>query len=70
MNNGTRLLPYLTIAAAVRGEAEAVNAVICHYSNYMASLCLRTGCGISMDWDLYHRLESRLTAAISTFRLS
>ena len=64
------LLPYSVIADAVQGEPEAVNTVIRHYANYMASLCLRTGCGISMDWEMYHRLESRLTAAISTFRLS
>lgn len=74
MNNGTKrqhgLLPYSVIASAVQGEPDAVKAVIRHYSNYMASLCLRTGCGVSMDWDMYHRLEIRLTAAISTFRLN
>lgn len=31
------LLPYTVIAAAVRGESDAVNMVIRHYSGYIAA---------------------------------
>ena len=36
------LLPYPIIAAAVRGEPDAVNTVIRHYSGYIAALSTRT----------------------------
>ena len=36
------LLPYPVIAAAVRGEPDAVNTVIRHYSGYIAALSTRT----------------------------
>ena len=36
------LLPYIVIAAAVRGEPDAVNMVIRHYSGYIAALSTRT----------------------------
>lgn len=36
------LLPYPVIAAAVRGEPDAVNLVIRHYSGYIAALGART----------------------------
>ena len=36
------LLPYPIIAAAVRGEPDAVNTVIRHYSGYRAALSTRT----------------------------
>ena len=47
------LLPYPIIAAAVRGEPDAVNTVIRHYSGYIAALSTRTsydvhGCLIPM----------------------
>ena len=36
------LLPYPVIAAAVRGEPDAVNMVVRHYSGYIAALSTRT----------------------------
>ena len=50
------LLPYPIIAAAVRGEPDAVNTVIRHYSGYIAALSTRTsydvhGCPYSAMWD-------------------
>ena len=41
------LLPYPIIAAAVRGEPDAVNTVIRHYSGYIAALSTRTSGMIS-----------------------
>ncbi|MFR5071402.1 MAG: helix-turn-helix domain-containing protein [Bianqueaceae bacterium] len=41
------LLPYPVIAAAVRGEPDAVNTVIRHYSGYIAALSTRTSGMIS-----------------------
>ena len=42
------LLPYPIIAAAVRGEPDAVNTVIRHYSGYIAALSTRTSYVTSM----------------------
>ena len=38
------LIPYPVIAAAVRGDPEAVNRVLDHYSGYIAALSMRRGC--------------------------
>ena len=35
------LIPYSMIAAAVRGDPEAVNQVLDHYSGYIAVLSMR-----------------------------
>lgn len=70
------LIPYPTIAAAVRGEPEAVNLVIRHYSGYIAALSTRTsydvhGCPHSqVDEDLRRRLETKLIIAILSFDLN
>ena len=69
------LLPYPIIAAAVRGEPDAVNTVIRHYSGYIAALSKRTirdKRGFSqfqMDIDLFRRLERKLLIAILQFYL-
>ena len=70
------LLPYPIIAAAVRGEPDAVNRVIGHYSGYIAALSTRTsydpqGCPHSqVDDDLRRRLETKLIIAILDFDLT
>lgn len=70
------LLPYVVIAAAVRGEPDAVNTVIRHYSGYIAALSTRTsydahGCPHSqVDEDLRRRLETKLIIAILAFNLN
>ena len=70
------LLPYIVIAAAVRGEPDAVNVVIHHYSGYIAALSTRTsyddhGCPHSqVDEDLRRRLETKLIIAILGFDLN
>lgn len=70
------LLPYTVIAAAVRGEPDAVNTVIRHYSGYIAALSTRTsydahGCPHSqVDEDLRRRLETKLIIAILAFDLN
>lgn len=38
------LTPYPVIAAAVRGDPEAVNRVIDHYSGYIAAMSVRKCC--------------------------
>ena len=38
-----KLIPYPVIAAAVRGDPEAVNRVLDHYSGYIAALSMRRG---------------------------
>ena len=38
-----KLIPYPVIAAAVRGDPEAVNRVLDHYSGYIAALSTRRG---------------------------
>lgn len=37
----TELIPYPVIAAAVRGDPDAVNQVIDHYSGYIAAMSVR-----------------------------
>lgn len=70
------LLPYPVIAAAVRGEPDAVNTVIRHYSGYIAALSTRTsygafGCPHSqVDEELRRRLETKLITAILNFDLN
>ena len=72
----TGLLPYTVIAAAVRGEPDAVNTVIRHYSGYVAALSTRTsydahGCPHSqVDEDLRRRLETKLIVSILSFDLN
>ena len=70
------LIPYPVIAAAVRGDPEAVNRVLDHYSGYIAALSTRTsydpqGCPHSqVDDDLRRRLETKLIIAILDFDLT
>ena len=70
------LLPYPVIAAAVRGEPDAVNMVVRHYSGYIAALSTRTiydahGCPYSyVDEELRRRLETKLIITILDFDLS
>ena len=70
------LLPYAIIEAAVQGVPDAVNAVIHHYSGYIAALCLRTSYDefgnphSHVDEELRRRLETKLILAIASFRLN
>jgi len=70
------LIPYPVIEAAVRGETDAVNAVIRHYSGYIATLCKRTGRDRNgnictyVDEELRRRLETKLIIAILGFDLN
>ena len=70
------LLPYPIIAAAVRGEPDAVTTVIRHYSGYIAALSTGTsyavhGCPYSyVDEELRRRLETKLIIAILDFDLN
>ena len=70
------LLPYPVIAAAVRGEPDAVNTVIRHYSGYIAALSTRTSYDKNgfphslVDEDMRRRLETKLIISILNFDLS
>ncbi len=70
------LVPYPVIAAAVRGEPEAVNLVIRHYSGYIAALATRTSYDkqgyphTKVDEDLRRRLETKLIISILDFDLN
>ena len=70
------LLPYPIIAAAVRGEPDAVNTVIRHYSGYIAAMSVRKSYDkngnvcFTVDEDIRRRLETKLTIAILTFDLT
>ena len=79
MGNATRLsrmIPYPVIEAAVRGETEAVNEIIHHYSGYIAALCKRTGRDESgnyctyVDEELRRCLETKLIISILGFDLN
>lgn len=69
------LLPYPVIASAVRGEPDAVNTVIRHYSGYIAALSTRTSYDVHgcphpyVDEELRCRMETKLTTAILNFDL-
>lgn len=70
------LLPYPVIAAATRGDPDAINRVVRHYSGYIAALSMRTGYdaqGIprtQVDEDLRQRLETKLIVSILRFELN
>ncbi len=80
MNNAAarqpRLVAYPVIAAAVRGETDAVNEVISHYSGYIATLCKRAGRDENgnyctyVDEELRRRLEAKLVISILGFDLN
>lgn len=71
----TELIPYPVIAAAVRGDPDAVNQVD-HYSDYIAAMSVRKSydqkgnlCFV-VDEDIRRRLETKLTIAILGFDLN
>ena len=72
----TRMIPYPVIEAAVRGDTDAVNEVIRHYSGYIAALCKRTGRNENgnyctyVDEELRRRLEMKLIISILGFDLN
>jgi len=78
MNNAThtRMIPYPVIESAVRGDADAVNEVIRHYSGYIAALEKRTGSDANgnyctyVDEELRRRLEAKLIVSILGFDLN
>ena len=75
-NTRSSLIPYPVIAAAVRGDPEAVNQVLDHYSGYIAAMSVRKSYDkngnvcFTVDEDIRRRLETKLTIAILTFDLT
>ena len=70
------LIPYPVIAAAVRGDPEAVNRVLDHYSGYIAALSMRRSCNqngnpcFAVDEEIRRRIETKLIVAILSFDLN
>lgn len=73
-NRKNTLLPYSAISAATKGDAEAVNMVLRHYAGYIAKLSMlqyateNANARMYVDEELRRRLETKLIAAILTFR--
>ena len=71
-----KLIPYPVIAAAVRGDPEAVNQVLDHYSGYIAALSMRRqwnddgNLRLDVDEEIRRRLETKLIMAILDFDLN
>lgn len=70
------MVPYPVIDAAVRGDAEAINQVMSHYSGYIAAYALRTSrdqqgfpC-LRIDEEIRRRLETKLILGILKFNLT
>lgn len=73
-NRNTSLLPFPVISAAAKGDVEAVNKVLQHYAGYIAKLSMlqysdeNSSARMYVDEELRRRLETKLIAAILTFR--
>ena len=71
--SGSGLVPSSVIAAAVEGDASAINAVLKHYRRYIIALSTRSlydGYNSShrcIDHELRGRLEAKLINKILTF---
>lgn len=71
-----KLIPYPVIAAALRGDPEAVNRVLDFYSGYIAALSTRRGYDqngnpcFAVDEEIRCRIETKLTIAIQSFDLN
>ena len=71
-----KLIPYPVIAAALRGDPEAVNRVLDFYSGYIAALSTRRGYDqngnpcLAVDEEIRRRIETKLTIAILSFDLN
>lgn len=71
-----KLIPYPMIAAALRGDPEAVNRVLDFYSGYIAALSTRRGYDqngnpcFAVDEEIRCRIETKLTIAILSFDLN
>ena len=73
-NARSSLIPYPVIAA-VRGDPEAVNQVLDHYSGYIEALSMRRGYDqngnpcLAVDEEI-RRIETKLIVAILSFDLN
>lgn len=76
MRKQHNLLPFPVIAAASKGDVDAINAVLKHYEGYIASLSIRRvydedGKGYTIvDEELRRRLETKLITKILTFKVA
>ncbi len=69
------LLPFPVIAAAINGDADAINAVVKYYAGYIAALSTRqlydeNGTPfLGVDEEMRRRLETKLITRILNFKL-
>ena len=74
--NDSRLLPLTVIEAAAGGDVEAINAVLKHYTGYIARLSMRElydefgNPHLCVDEELRRRLETKLITKLLTFRVN
>lgn len=68
------LVPYPIIVAATKGDPEAMQVVVQHFSGYIASLSMRKlydergNAYYGVDEDIRERLQSKLMRAVLTFK--
>lgn len=71
-----KVVPFQVIAAASKGDVEAVNQVLQHYEGYIISLSTRTlydeygNPHICVDENIRRRLQTKLIAAVLKFELA
>ena len=69
------LLPFSVIAAATKGDTDAICAVLKHYEGYIAKLCTRTvrdsegNLRSYVDEEMRHRLQVRLITRTLAFHV-
>ena len=67
---------FRTIEAATRGDVAAINAIVRHYSSYIAVLSMRKfwdECGrvrIVADPEIQRRLETKLISKVFDFKIA
>ena len=72
----SHLIPFSIIQKAVSGNADAINAVLNHYTAYIARLSLRKyydefgNSHLYVDEELRRRLETKLITKILIFRVN
>lgn len=75
-NTTSHLMPFSVIEKAAGGDAEAINAVLKHYTAYIARLSLRDvydeygNSHLCVDEEMRRRLETKLITKILTFRVN
>ena len=68
--------PFTTIEAATQGNVTAINAIVRHYSGYIAALSLRPcwdefgHVHMAVNPDIQRRLETKLITKVLQFKIA